>query len=395
MLMRLVPETYNTMMQTGSQQAPASRGIILRGLEAVDTERTRHAVLERLAAADLIPLVRADAGQDRQGPWVRLWLDSSTTQAWAPGFDTLQLAHALGLRTADSDADLQREILVAMLMGPAGFDFPSAAELESAIHIRRNIVQAARRTTLAFETEAAERPEDCWTYDEDKGFTLLPGVHLIDALVKTTQPEVSGRLYSFSCYRATEYVTLLGIAQELARSNAELFERLQGVWRQRAIMSEEFHTVFLREQGSMDAPVPPLYYVPGDRVWFRNPDEASADATGFEGSWVMYLGGGLFTNFWKQQQHYSLIDKCVEIYHWRHGLYRDAAGEARIDEEHIKPMIAATLADPAELARVMARMTRWREPRGVYTEAGGCMDTTREFARWVRPGTSDMPNPRT
>jgi len=29
---------------------------------------------------------------------------------------------------------------------------------------------------LAFDTTAAERPEDCWTYDEDKGFILLPGV---------------------------------------------------------------------------------------------------------------------------------------------------------------------------------------------------------------------------
>lgn len=391
--MRLLPETYQTMTQTGMQQAPAIHGIVLRGPQAGDAPATCHAVLERLAATDLLPLVRTEAGQDRLGPWIRLALDQATALAWAPGLDTMGLTRRLGLRTVEQDADLQREILVAMLMGPNGFDFPSVEELESAIHIRRNIVLAARRTTLAFETEAAERPEDCWTYDEDKGFTLLPGVPLIDALIKTTQPEVSGRLYSFSCYRATEYVTLLGIAQELARSNTELFERLQSVWRQRAIMSEEFHTVFLREQGSMEQPVPPLYYVPGDRVWFRNPDEASADATGFEGSWVMYLGGGLFTNFWKQHQPYTLTRKCVEIYHWRHGLYRDEKGESQIDEAHIEPMIAATLADPAELARVMARMTRWREPRGVYTEAGGCMDTTREFARWVRPPTSDMPIP--
>jgi len=278
-------------------------------------------------------------------------------------------------------------------MGPVGFEYPSLDELESAVYIRRNLVLAARKTTLAFDTTAAERPEDCWTYNKDTGFTLLSGVPLIDALVKTTQPEVSGRLYSFSCYRATEYVTLLGITQELARCNPELFERLQTVWRQRAIMSEEFHTVFLREQGSMDEPLPPLYYVPGDRVWFRNPHEASADATGFEGSWVMYLGGGLFTNFWKHNQHYTLTAKCVEIYHWRHGLYRDEQGEVRIDEERIKPLIEATLNNPVELARVMALMTRWRELRGVYTQAGGCMDTTREFARWVRPGTSDMPIP--
>lgn len=393
--MRKLLETYNSMEQTGTSRACACRGVLLRGTPAATPEATRHVALERLGAADLVPLVHAEAGHDRTGSWIRLWLDSAASEAWAPGYDTMHLAAALGLRTHDSDADLEREILVAMLMSPPGLEFPSVDELESAIHIRRNIVQAARRTTLAFDTEATERPEDCWTYDEDRGFTLLPGVPLIDALIKTTQPEVSGRLYSFSCYRATEYVTLLGIAQELARSNVELFERLQSVWRQRAIMSEEFHTVFLREQGSMQEPVPPLYYVPGDRVWFRNPDEASADACGFEGSWVMYLGGGLFTNFWKRNQPYTLTQKCVEIYHWRHGLYRDAQGESRIDEEHIKPMIAATLADPQQLASVMARMTRWREPRGVYTDAGGCMDTTREFARWVRPGTSDMTIPRT
>jgi hypothetical protein len=393
--MRKLLETYNTMMQTGTPFAPASRGIFLRSPATGAAEAVRHAALEHFGAADLLPLVHAKAGQDRHGPWLRLWLDQPAAQAWAPGHDTMQLAGALGLRTLERDDDLEREILVTMLMSPTGLDFPSLAELESAIHIRRNIVQAARRTTLAFETEAAERPEDCWTYDEDKGFTLLPGVPLIDALIKTTQPEVSGRLYSFSCYRATEYVTLLGIAQELARSNPELFERLQSLWRQRAIMSEEFHTVFLREQGSMEAPVPPLYYVPGDRVWFRNPDEASADACGFEGSWVMYLGGGLFTNFWKHNRPYTITRKCVEIYHWRHGLYRDEKGESQIDEARIEPMIETTLHDPAELARVMALMTRWREPRGVYTEAGGCMDTTREFARWVRPGTSDMPIPAT
>jgi hypothetical protein len=391
--MRRLLETYTTMEQTG--QGPASRGMLLRGLGHTDAESTRHLVLERLAALDLTASVQAEAGEDSQGPWLRLWLDQPTTRAWAPGHSTMALAHTLGLRTLDSDADLQREILLTLLMSPTGLDYPSLDEFESAIRIRRNIVQAARHTTLAFDTEAAERPLDCWTYHEDRGFTLLPDVPLIDALIKTTQPEVSGRLYSFSCYRATEYVTLLGIAQELARSNPELFERLQDVWRQRAIMSEEFHNVFLREQGSMEAPVPPLYYVPGDRVWFRNPDEASADACGFEGSWVMYLGGGLFTNFWKQQQPYTLTRKCVEIYHWRHGLYRDEQGESQIDEVRIEPLIEATLANPDELAQVMARMTRWREPRGVYTEAGGCMDTTREFARWVRPGTSDMPIPRT
>ncbi len=394
--MRKLLESYDTPETADTPHRTVARGLVLRGLPAgYSSSAAAQAVLERLGVGNMATVVQTEAGLDGQGRWLRIWLAPDATRAWAPDHNTMQLAGTLGLDTQGTEADLQREILLTLLMSPTGLDFPSVDELESAIRIRRNIVRAASRTTLAFDTDAAERPEDCWAYHEDRGFTLLPDVPLVDALIKTTQPEVSGRLYSFSCYRATEYVTLLGIAQELTRSHPELFDRLQNVWRQRAIMSEEFHNVFLREQGSMDAPLPPLYYVPGDRVWFRNPDESSADACGFEGSWVMYLGSGLFTNFWKQQQPYRLVDKCVEIYHWRHGLYRDAGGEACIDEERIQPLIAATLADPAALAQVMARMTRWREPRGVYTDAGGCMDTTREFARWVRPGTSDMPIPRT
>lgn len=394
--MRKLLDLYDAAEHAQDPALPQSRGIVLRGLQAGRSSSAMvQAVLEQLDARDLAAMVQTESGLDGQGRWLRLWLAPCSTQAWAPGHDTMQLAETLGLATQTSAADLQREILLTLLMSPTGLDVPSLDELVSTIRIRRNIVQAARRTTLAFDTHAAERPEDCWTYDEDKGFILLPGVPLIDALIKTTQPAVSGRLYSFSCYRATEYVILLGIAQELAQCNPELFERLQSLWQQRAIMSEEFHNVFLREQGSMDAPLPPLYYVPGDRVWFRNPDEASADACGFEGSWVMYLGGGEFTNFWKQGQPYTLTRKCVEIYHWRHGLYQDTQGESQIDEQRIEPLIEATLANPVELARVMALMTRWREARGVYTEAGGCMDTTREFARWVRPGSTDMPIPRT
>uniref|UniRef100_UPI0035B1009F hypothetical protein n=1 Tax=Hylemonella sp. TaxID=2066020 RepID=UPI0035B1009F len=394
--MRKLLDLYDAAEHAQDPALPQSRGIVLRGLQAGRSSSAMvQTVLEQLDARDLAAMVQTESGLDGQGRWLRLWLAPCSTQAWAPGHDTMRLAETLGLATQTSAADLQREILLTLLMSPTGLDVPSPDELVSTIRIRRNIVQAARRTTLAFDTQAAERPEDCWTYHEDKGFTLLPGVPLIDALIKTTQPAVSGRLYSFSCYRATEYVILLGIAQELAQCNPELFERLQSLWQQRAIMSEEFHNVFLREQGSMDAPLPPLYYVPGDRVWFRNPDEASADACGFEGSWVMYLGGGEFTNFWKQGQPYTLTRKCVEIYHWRHGLYQDTQGESQIDEQRIEPLIEATLANPVELARVMALMTRWREARGVYTEAGGCMDTTREFARWVRPGSTDMPIPRT
>lgn len=374
----------------GNQARPASRGILVRGIETSHLEEARHAVLSQLDALDLAPRVQVEAGVDPLGPFIQLSLDDEQAQRWAPDHDTLNLCETLKLDTLHQPDDLLREIVLTLLMGPVAFEFPSLDELLSAVLIRRNIVLAARKTTLAFHTSALDRPQDYWIYHPDRGFTIRPGVSLITALTQATQPEVSGSLYAFSCYRATEYVILLGIAQELEISHPALLAQLEAMWTVRPIASGEFHEVFLREQGTMEAPLPARYFVPGDRTWFRNPDEASAEASGFEGSWVMYMGGGLFTNLWKHDQPYTLTHKCVEIYHWRHGLYLDENGDERIDEDRIAPLIEASLNNPAELERILAVMERYREPRGVYTEAGGCIDTTREFARWVRPGTTDL-----
>jgi len=319
----------------------------------------------------------------------RFRLKARLAEKWAPGLDTLGLAETLQLDTTGSSDDLEREILLAMLLSPIAFEFPSHEELASAVRVRRNIVLAARKTALEFHTTEVNRPEDCWTYSEDDGFTVRPGHALIPALQKATQPEASGKLYSFSCYRATEYVILLAIAQELEACNPALLAALQQRWERRAIMSGKFHDVFLREYGSMEQPLPPKYYVPGDRLWFRNPDEHSSDVSGYEGSWVFYIGNGLFTNFWKREQPYTLTAKCLELFHWRHATYTDDAGELRINESIVEAGVKASVADPAETARILELMLRMREPKGVY-QSGGCIDTSREYPRWMRPGTADM-----
>jgi len=376
-------------MGKSGKQPTDPQGILLRGGAGQGLEAIRQSVLSQLGVLDLAHCVHSTEGMDAAGPYQQFRLDAKQADAWAPGYDTLALSHTLQLDSGRQSAGLMREIVLSMLMGPVAFEFPSVDELVSAVRIRHNIAQAARRTSLAFHTSQAERPEDCWTYREDFGFVIRPGVSLLRALAKATQPDVSGTLYSFSCYRATEYVILLGIAEELTRCNPVLYAQLQALWTERPIMSGRFHDVFLREQGSMDAPLPPRYFVPGDRTWFRNPDEPSADASGYEGSWVIYLGGGLFSNFWKREQPFTLASKCVEIYQWRHALFLDAEGEQRIDEAKVETMVAAAQDNEGEVERILSLMQRYREPRGVYQD-GGCLDTTREFARWVCPGTADL-----
>ena len=370
---------------------PDPGGVLIASPDPAGTAIALEAAQRLLADLGLRTAAHCEI-RGEAAPFIHAALTPGFAASYLPEHDTTGVARALSLRTDADDADLDREIMLAMLASPVAFDFPSVAELESAVRIRRYIVRAAGKTALAFDTEHAERPEDYWTYDEARGFTILPGRSLIVGLRKATQPEASGQLYAFSCYRATEYVTVLGIAQELREANPELGERLQRQWETRAVMSGSFHDTFLREYGTLAAPLPQRFYVPGDRLWFRNPDAASSEVEGYEGSWVFYLGGGLFNNFWERGAPYTLTAKCVEIYHWRHGLRTDAAGKRYIDEAIVKDRMQQTLADPAACADILARMMRIRDPQGVYAE-GGCIDATRERVRWVRAGHSDIALP--
>lgn len=364
-------------------------GILLYDTTDQGLARSEHCFRTHLQALGLNDFVDASAFQHLDHEGIQFRLNGGQAARWAPDFDTTQLCQTLSLDTHARADDLEREILVAMLLGPVPFAFPDFDELTSAVRIRMNIVHAARRTALAFDTEHAERPEGYWTYAEERGFTLLPGKPLIEALQKTTQPDRSGKLYSFSCYRATEYVILLAIAQEMAASNPALFAQLVQQWETRAVMSGEFHDVFLREYGSMTHPLPLKYYIPGDRLWFRNPDEHSSDVEGYEGSWVFYLGEGLFTNFWKRDLPFTLTSKCIELFHWRHATYRDDNGKLQMNEDVVEARVATSLQDEDEVQRILERMLRWRDPSGVYGD-GGCIDTSRECACFVRPGSSQV-----
>lgn len=379
----------NAGLKAKPVDARSIRGIRIAGSTTTDAGAAREqfgAWLARRALGDDSIVIESE------GATLRLRLAEKAIDHLAPGLDTLGLAGRAGLDTYGNADDLDREIALAMLASPFGFDFPSVEEAIAAIEVRHRIVAAGRLTALAFKTFAAERPEDYWTYDEDRGFTVLPGKPLIEALRKATQPGADGRLYSFSCYRATEYVTLLAIAEVLQARNPALLVKLQRQWERAAIASGRFHDVFLREFGTLEDPVPQRYYVPGDRVWFRNPEENSADGAGFEGSWVFYHGDGRFTNFWRRDCCFTLDDKCLEIYHWRHGAYRDAAGEIRIDEAVVAKRVAETRANPLETTRILERMQRLRDPRGIYAE-GGCIDATREAPRWLCPSTTDLQLP--
>jgi len=384
-----------SITETAGEAAPLAQGFEVAHDLPTGPRYTQRSAAGRIAhwlQAHGVDLMWLDVHPTEQG-----WQFRLTDAAWhqlTPDFDTLTLKPRLGAQRWTQDL----EIVLALLASPVLHTFPSFDELCAHVDVRQNICRAGTATTLAFATESAERPAQFWSYAEDTGFTLKPGAPLIDALTMATQPSVSGELFSFSCYRATEYVLLLGMAQTLQSFNPALLSALEDTWRTQAIASGRFHDTFLTEVGSLAHPLPMQYYVPGDRVWFRNPDEASADVVGFEGSWVVYLGKGQFTDFWRPASVYTLEDKCLEIYFWRHAVAHHANGDAYIDENKVWALMAqlenGSSQSQAQRAQILTQMTRYRDGRGIYAD-GGCIDATREHPRWLCPGTCTVELPST
>ena len=87
-------------------------------------------------------------------------LSDAFQERYAPVWDTTRLYEKLHLQK--TARDLEREILIAMLLATIPFAFPSLAELQSAIRIRLYVVDAGYRAALNFDTDAIERAEDCW-----------------------------------------------------------------------------------------------------------------------------------------------------------------------------------------------------------------------------------------
>jgi hypothetical protein len=306
-----------------------------------------------------------------------------------PNFDTSQLANQLALQTKESVEDLYREIFLCMAASPVAYSFPTRAELFASIRARSHVVQTARRTELNFEVTQLSRPLSVWDENDEGAFVLRPGESLIEALEAALCPDISGRRYSFSCREASEYLMLFGLAKELQTINPHLLEELATTWRCAPLIADEFNEAFLFERGSRDRPFPKYCYVPGGRVWFKNPDEHSVQADGFEGSWVCYLGCGEFVNLWDKAKPYSIEKKCVEIYHWRHGVYTLDSGTVAMNEDLVGEKMIATLSDKEETRRILAQMMEYRAPPGVYG-TGGCIDMSRDSLKWVCEGTSNI-----
>jgi len=303
--------------------------------------------------------------------------------------DTSRLAVSLGLFPEWSVRDLVLESILSMAVSPIIFDFPSLNELQANLRMRINVAGLARRSELKFDTSGVSRPEAYWNHVEGNGFILKEGASLVDGIELALCPDISGDHFAFSCQRAAEYLMLHSLAIELGVTNPGKLQEVESQWKKKALVADDFLNAFLLEMGSSANPFPMRFYVPGDRVWFKNPDDFSSNVQGYEGSWVIYLGSGQFANLWNKSHPYTLEGKCIEIYHWRHSVSKNTLGQLEINEGLVKELVEETLSSDIQSQHVIDVMMKYRDPQGVY-EDGGCIDITRDTFRWVHPDSTNI-----
>jgi hypothetical protein len=342
----------------------------------VDSERRLRQAqrcLRSLAIDDLVDCSMS-SGRDERHLHLRA---SHRLLALCPDFDTSTITTILHTRQPDRDRALISEIILAMALSPDVVYFGSQQELKSNLRMRCTVVQVASRTELNFDTSSITRPQAYWIYTKENGFLLRQGVSLADGLERALCPDVSGFTYAFSCQRASEYLILYAVVCELQKVNKTGLNDVEQQWRKRALTGDDFLFRFLGERGTRENPMPMRYYIPGDRIWFKNPDDHSSDLEGFEGSWVIYLGGGRFCNLWDRHRPYTLEEKCLEIYYWSQCVEVSPAGIPWMNEAVVKEQVEKALHEQDLSGPILKKMMVYRDPTGVYAE-GGCIDLSRD-----------------
>ena len=342
----------------------------------VDSERRlcqAQRCLRSLGIDDLVDCSMS-SGRDERHLHLRA---SHRLLALCPDFDTANITTFLRTHQPNRDRALISEIILAMALSPDVVYFGSEQELKSNLRMRCTVVQVASRTELNFDTSSITRPQAYWIYTKENGFLLRQGVSLADGLERALCPDVSGFTYAFSCQRASEYLILYAVVCELQKVNKTGLNDVEQQWRKRALTGDDFLFRFLGERGTRENPMPMRYYIPGDRIWFKNPDDHSSDLEGFEGSWVIYLGGGRFCNLWDRHRPYTLEEKCLEIFYWSKSTAVNDSGVLFMNEDLVKEQVNKALNDPALSRSILEKMMVYRDPTGVYAE-GGCIDLSRD-----------------
>ena len=351
-----------------------TKGIEFRNIDKNILRSTHYKMQKKLEKYNYVLF---DNKINEISPFISYKMSNSFLQKYAPEYDTLRLNKRLEL---DPEIDLEKEIIYSMLLSTEALIYPTYEEFVSAVNIRLNIVKNSKNSFLKFDCNSIDRPIEYWIYNNEKGFILKEDKSLVKGLRESLIPSNNNKGYSFSCRRATEYIFLLSLVEELEKINKSLYNKIEDRCKNKAIKEDEFENIFLTVYASYEKPLPILYFIPGDRVYFKNPDYKTSNILGYEGSWMIYLGNNKFKNFWQKDNDFSFEDKIIEIYTYSLSSYEDENGELQIND----PLTYV------KLEEIKKNKNSYDNIVYKHIQNKDVLDFSRLILKYVHPNTSDI-----
>lgn len=249
----------------------------------------------------------------------------------------------------------RKEIVLALLQHGRLTELKGAAcsvdALADHVALRQNIVAWAETLRWGWpDGGPAQWNNDYWSRGTPK-----QGVSLREAL---DDAFVNQNAYAIGCYTATKLVFVKGVMDyyDRVRESPTLARLIQTrLFSDRDPLSDiepskawSFYPDFNPKDAhpgkllSIIDEVAPKNFVPGDWVYFLNPDPVSSQKVGYEGSNAIYLGGGRFDDYYAENNHaYTYAEKLDEVFQWRHGVFsrlRDAGKRQPLTDQDLESL---------------------------------------------------------
>jgi hypothetical protein len=245
----------------------------------------------------------------------------------------------------------EKEIVLALMQHGRLTEFSgnqcSFQAFRDHVGTRQNIVAWTERLEWGWPDGSRAR----WNKRFWHNGTPLPGVSISTAVADAF---FNQKKYAIGCYTATKLAMIHGVLdyyKRIKNSPAELREiehRLlagdndplvrtepRAVW----AFEEDFDPGELWQKGkllTMRYNIPAKNFIPGDWGYFLNTDPATAQKTGYEGANVIYLGRGMFDDYYNDHHHaYLLREKLDEVFQWRNKVFSH-----RRDLANVQPLSA-------------------------------------------------------
>lgn len=187
--------------------------------------------------------------------------------------------------TADGIAEFgaeERIIIQQMLNAPETFSYRTMNELRFELNMRKNIMDSAREMSdskAAFTIfETARCNPAYWNLTNAGGFLLRPGVRPSEAVLDIYR---NGSLYAFECATAMVIVYYHAVLKSIGSPNFDILFQNLYLYSWHTDPDLELHPTYLD------------YFLPGDVVYFNNP-EFHPNVSWFRGLNAVVLSDGTY-----------------------------------------------------------------------------------------------------